>query len=130
MKFAQTVSKEEQQELHKIYHQHACFRTRQRAHAILLSQRGYPLNQIQDILQADRDSISVWIDRFNADGLAGLDDLPRSGRPLIYTSEEIAFFKAELDKEPHQIKQAQAKLQQQTAKTASKDTLKRALKKF
>jgi hypothetical protein len=49
---------------------------------------------------------------------------------LIYTSEEIAFFKAELDKEPRQIKQAQAKLQQQTAKTSSKDTLKRALKKF
>ena len=61
MKFAQTVSKEEQQELHKIYQQHACFRTRQRAHAILLSLRGYPLNQIQDILQADRDSISVGL---------------------------------------------------------------------
>jgi transposase len=126
---AQPLSKEVQQELHKIYPQHACFRNRQRAHAILLSQRGYSLNQIQDILQADRDSISVWIDRFNADGIAGLDDLPRSGRPLIYTSEDIAFFKAELDKEPRQIKQAQAKLQQQTAKTSSKDTLKRALKK-
>jgi len=82
MKFAQTLSKEVQQELHKIYQQHACFRTRQRAHAILLSLRGYTLNQIQDILQADRDSISVWIDRFNAEGIAGLDDLPRSGRPL------------------------------------------------
>jgi transposase len=94
------------------------------------SASGVILNHIQAILQADRDSISVWIDRFNADGIAGLDDLPRSGRPLIYTSEDIAFFKAELDKEPRQIKQAQAKLQQQTAKTASKDTLKRALKKF
>jgi transposase len=130
MKFVQTLSKEVQQELHKIYQQHACFRNRQRAHAILLSQRGYTLNQIQDILQADRDSISVWIDRFNAEGIAGLDDLPRSGRPLIYTSEKISFFKAVLDKEPRQIKQAQAKLQQQTAKTASKETLKRALKKF
>jgi transposase len=130
MKFVKTLSDEVQQELHKIYQQHTGFRNRQRAHAILLSLRGYTLNQIQDILQADRDSISVWIDRFNADGIAGLDDLPRSGRPLIYTSEEIAFFKAELDKEPCQIKQAQAKLQQQTAKTSSKDTLKRALKKF
>jgi hypothetical protein len=34
---AQPLSKEE---LPKIYHQHACFRNRQRAHAILLSQRG------------------------------------------------------------------------------------------
>jgi transposase len=130
MKFVKTLSDEVQQELHKIYQQHTCFRNRQRAQAILLSLRGYTLNQIQDILQTDRDSISVWIDRFNADGIAGLDDLPRSGRPLIYTSEEIAFFKAELDKEPRQIKQARAKLQQQTAKTSSKDTLKRALKKF
>jgi len=73
------LSKEVQEELHKIYQQHACFRTRQRAHAILLSQRGYTLNQIQAILQADRDSISVWIDRFNADGIAGLNDLLAQG---------------------------------------------------
>jgi len=130
MKFVQTLPDEVQQKLHKIYQHHACFKNRQRAHAILLSLRGYTINQIQDILQADRDSISTWIDRFNAQGINGLDDLPRSGRPSIYTTEEIAFFKAEIDKEPRQIKQAQAKLQQQTSKTSSKDTLKRALKKF
>lgn len=126
----QALSDEVQQELHQIYQHHASFKNRQRAHAILLSQRGYTLNQIQDILQADRDSISVWIDRFNAHGLLGLDDLPRSGRPTIYTAEEMAFFKAEIDKEPRQIKHAQAKLEQKTAKTSSKDTLKRMLKKF
>lgn len=130
MKFVQTLPHEAQQELQKIYQHHTCFKNRQRAHAILLSLRGYTINQIQDILQTDRDSISVWIDRFNAQGIAGLDDLPRSGRPSIYTPEEISFFKAEVDKEPRQIKQAQAKLQQKTAKTSSKDTLKRALKKF
>jgi hypothetical protein len=66
------LSKEVQQELQKIYHQHACFRNRQRAHAILLSQRGYSLNQIRDILQADRDSISVWIDNSRTGCLGSL----------------------------------------------------------
>lgn len=130
MKFAQTTSEAVLQELYQIYQHHTCFKNRQRAHAILLSLRGYTLNQIQDILQTDRDSISVWIDRFNANGIAGLSDLPRSGRPAIYTAEEIAFFKTALDQEPRQIKQAQAKLELKTAKTSSKDTLKRALKKF
>jgi transposase len=130
MKFVKTVSNEVQQALHEIYQHHACSKNRRRAHAILLSARGHTLNQIQEILQADRDSISLWMDRFNARGIAGLDDLPRSGRPSIYTAEEIAFFKAEVDKEPRQLKQAQAKLQQKTAKTSSRGTLRRALKKF
>lgn len=130
MKFAKTTSEAVLQELHQIYQHHTCFKNRQRAQAILLSLRGYALNQIQDILQVDRDSISSWINRFNANGVAGLSDLPRSGRPPVYTAEEIAFFKTELDQEPRQIKQAQAKLELKTAKTSSKDTLKRALKKF
>jgi transposase len=30
-----------------------------------------------------------WISRFNAQGLAGLADAPRSGRPATYTAEEV-----------------------------------------
>ncbi|PPD48106.1 MAG: hypothetical protein CTY16_06240 [Methylobacter sp.] len=49
----------------------------------------------------------------------GLGDLPRSGRPPIYTPEEIALFRAQLDEEPPQIKRAQALLEARTQKKRS-----------
>ena len=30
-----------------------------------------------------------WLERFNASGVAGLADAPRSGRPVTYTAEEV-----------------------------------------
>jgi len=33
--------------------------------------------------------VRKWIKRFNAAGLAGLQDQPRSGRPATYTSEQV-----------------------------------------
>lgn len=37
-----------------------------------------------------RPTVYTWIRRFNAQGIAGLDDLPRSGRPTTYTPQETA----------------------------------------
>lgn len=129
MKFVSPISKETEQKLNEIYKNSDTFRLRQRAHAILLSARGYKLEQLQDILQVDRDTLSVWIDRFEAKGIEGLSDLPRSGRPSIYDNEELLTFKEMVDKEPRKIKQAQAALQESTGKTSSLDTLKNGLKK-
>jgi transposase len=33
--------------------------------------------------------VRLWLKRFNADGLAGLEDRPRRGRPPTYTSEQV-----------------------------------------
>ncbi len=84
---------------------------------------------MQGIFQINRDYISRWIDRYNAQGIQGLEDAPRSGRPLIYTLEEIEIFKVKIQEEPRQIKQAQAFLEAQTNKKSCLETLKRILKK-
>jgi len=118
----------DQFELNSIYENHPNFRVRQRAHAMLLSHQGHTINQLQAIFQVNRDCISRWIDRFNAQGIDGLEDLPRSGRPHIYSEDEIKIFKTELDKEPRQIKKAQADLENQTGKKSCLETLKRILK--
>ena len=94
----------------------------------MLSHQGYTINQLQAIFQINRDYISLWIDRFNAQGIDGLEDLPRSGRPPIYTADEIDIFKAKIEQEPRQIKQAQAFLEMQTEKKSCLETLKRILK--
>jgi transposase len=35
------------------------------------------------------DVVRQWIKRFNAEGLAGLEDRPRGGRPPTYTAEQV-----------------------------------------
>jgi transposase len=128
-KFVQSISDAVRISLQECYATHSNFRVRQRAHAILLSSKGYTITQLQEIFEVDRDTISVWIDRFEAQGIAGLEDKPRPGRPSIYTDEELNQLKDLVDNEPRQLKQAQAILQQNTEKTSCRETLKRALKK-
>ena len=35
-------------------------------------------------------TVRAWVKRFNAQGLAGLEDQPRAGRPPTYTPEQVA----------------------------------------
>lgn len=129
LKYVQSISEEVKEQLNEMNASHPNFRVRQRAHAILLSSKGYPIARLQDIFEVDRDTVSIWLDRFDCQGIVGLENMPRSGRPPIYTDEEINSFKELIDKDPRQIKKAQAILQQTTHKTSCTETLKRALKK-
>jgi transposase len=129
LRFVQSISEEVKEQLREMYVTHPNFRVRQRAHAILLSSKGYPIAKLQDIFDVDRDTVSIWLDRFECQGIIGLENIPRSGRTPIYTDEDITLFKELIDKEPRQIKKAQAILQQTTNKTSCTETLKRALKK-
>lgn len=81
MKRVNTLSDSDRTALDVVYRQGSTHRERQRAQSILLSSRGYNLEQLSDILAADRDTISRWLARWEAEGLGGLSDAPRSGRP-------------------------------------------------
>ena len=128
MKFAQPIPEAVRVTLEEMYRHHPTFRCRQRAQAILLSLRGFTLPQIWSILAVRRDAISDWIDRWEQEGLLGLYDRPRAGRPRIYTESEVSLLKNLVDEEPRQLKKAQAQLKAMTQKTASTSTLKRLLK--
>jgi transposase len=54
-----------------------------RAVMILLSLHGLAPAQIAALLDCDSCTVRRWIGRFNAEGLEGLADRPRSGRPRI-----------------------------------------------
>lgn len=56
-------------------------RVSERMHAVLLSARGYEIGQIASILEYDEATIRRWIERYEAEGLEGLQDRPRPGRP-------------------------------------------------
>ena len=52
-----------------------------RAQMILLSARGHSVPEIAAIHGCGHDVVRTWLHRYMAAGVAGLDDLPRSGRP-------------------------------------------------
>jgi len=57
---------------------------RQAARAVmLLSLHGFPPAQIAALLDCHPATVRRWISRFNDEGLAGLADRPRSGRPAL-----------------------------------------------
>lgn len=80
MKFVSALTEAEQTALETLHLYSPASRQRQRAHAVLLSAKGYTLDQMADILRADRDTISVWLDAWQQRGLQGLADAPKPGR--------------------------------------------------
>ena len=48
---------------------------------ILLSSKGYPVPQIAEISDYDRDTVRAWIKRYLESGVDGLHDAKRSGHP-------------------------------------------------
>lgn len=55
-----------------------------RARIVLLAAEGEPLGRIARRVGVDRNTVRTWLDRFRAQGLAGLRDLPRPGRPPLF----------------------------------------------
>ena len=56
-------------------------RVSERMHMVLLSSRGYPVPQIAAIFDCDEATVRTWLGRFEAEGVDGLRDRPRRGRP-------------------------------------------------
>ncbi|MFF7753205.1 IS630 family transposase [Streptomyces sp. NPDC007971] len=59
-------------------------RDARRAHIVLLAAGGCPVWQIAEIVRVDVSTVVRWRDRFAREGMAGLKDRPRSGRPPVY----------------------------------------------
>lgn len=63
-------------------------RERQRAQAILWSHQGQDMESILSLLQVDRDTLSSWFSCWEREGITGLKDKPRSGRPAASNEAE------------------------------------------
>lgn len=62
----------------------------ERAKIILLAAKGHKVPAIAEQLKLTQSTVRTWLKRFNAGGLAGLNDRARSGRPATYTPDEVA----------------------------------------
>lgn len=127
-KFVKKLTSEQRQQLTEIMKSSAPQRKRMRAHAILLSERRYSINQIADIYQTDRDRVSQWLDWWEQYQFEGLDDDPRSGRPPTLTTEEKKEAVEIVRQEPRSIKQGLKSIADEIGKIISGDTLKKILR--
>ena len=60
----------------------------ERAQIVRLAAEGRTAPQIGERLRVHPQTVREWLRRFNAEGLPGLDDRPRPGKPLTYTPEQ------------------------------------------
>jgi transposase len=65
---------------HLLHHR---WRVATRAVMVLLSTAGMSAAEIGELLDCHPATVRRWIHRYNADGVAGLADCPRPGRPRI-----------------------------------------------
>lgn len=61
----------------------------ERAKIVWLSHRGKKVTAIAEELHLHAETVRTWLKRFNAQGLMGLQDAARSGRPATYNREQV-----------------------------------------
>jgi len=61
----------------------------ERARIIWHAHHGERVPAIAAALRLTESTVRRWLKRFNAAGLAGLEDQPRAGRPPTYTPDEV-----------------------------------------
>ncbi|MDM8561332.1 IS630 family transposase [Candidatus Parabeggiatoa sp. HSG14] len=95
---------------------------------MLLSARGYGIDEIANIFGVHRNTISTWIDKWEQTSISGLEDKPRSGHPCILTDSERELVIKLAKAHPRSIATIIALLIKKTGKRVSDTTIKRILK--
>ena len=128
MKFV-SLSREQLSELDAVMRSKGCDkRTFKRLQSIKLNATGYSILQIIDLLGVHYKSAYNWISRYEKEGVAGLKDKPKSGRPPILTEKDKDRVEAFIQETPQQPKVVLARVETELGKTVSRDTLRRVLK--
>jgi transposase len=84
------LTSEEEQALRTLAHSRtAQARLRDRARICWLAHHGQRVGAITRTVGVAQGTVRLWISRFNAEGLAGLRDRRRGGRPATYTAEQV-----------------------------------------
>ena len=95
------------QELGKVYHTHAKSYVRQRAHCLLLSDRGYSVPTLADIFSTRTHTVRQWFTRWETDGLQGLEIRPGRGlKPAINAENTslVTHIREEVSLNPHNLR--------------------------
>src|SRR5438046_2461813 len=85
-----TLTLEEQGAIGQLAHSRtAPARLVERARMVWHAAQGEGVPRIARRLTLDARTVRLWLSRFQAEGLTGLQDRPRSGAPVTYTPEVV-----------------------------------------
>jgi transposase len=128
MKFVSPLNEATRKALRAILHDDILPQRRARAHAVLLSAQGYRLEQLAEIFDRDRDTVSVWLTNWEEHAFDGLQDAPKSGRPRKTSLKQDKQILRIVEQHPQQARAAQAKLKKKNGLSLSVRTVQRRLK--
>ena len=75
------LNEQERNALRQLYRQTKDADLRSRCQMLLLSADGHGVAEIAELTLFDENSVLFWFDRYAAEGVDGLEDRPKSGRP-------------------------------------------------
>ena len=88
VRYVQPLTDEQRALLEKTMKEDTACRARSRAHSLLLSAAGTPIQIIAKTYQVHRITVSAWSKTWERHGAQSLPDHPRSGRPPKLTPDE------------------------------------------
>jgi transposase len=127
-KFVSPLNEEQIDDLNRVIKDSIKSQNRRRAQAILLSAKGYCIDEIAKLFDVNRNTVSIWINKWEQAGVSGLEDNPRSGHPCILTDEEKELVIKLASAHPRSVPTIIALLIKKTGKRVSDTTIKRILK--
>jgi transposase len=98
-----TLTKQQLQKIEQAIKSDADLRVRTRARIIRLLHRGYKRSEIAKILSISTGQVHYWHKRWQDQGLAGLADQPRSGRPRVTADDYNQKLEEVLETDPREL---------------------------
>ena len=129
VRYVQPLTDEQCALLEKTMKEDTAFRARSRAHSLLLSAAGTPIQTIAKAYQVHRVTVAAWITKWERHGAQSLPAHPRSARPPTLTPDEQELAKHSSKEAPRSLKQVVERFANKTGKRLSMSSLKRRAKK-
>jgi len=104
-------------------------RVRKRAEAILLSVRGYTIDEIGAITGFHRNTVSRWLDQWAERGVDGILEREGRGRKHSLSEDEERQVMEWIEENPRSANQAVGRIEESLGKIVSPDTVRRLLKR-
>ena len=101
-----------------------------RIQSVKLNAQEYSISTISQLLDVHYNTVYRWIGRYEAEGIDGLRDQPKSGRPSLLDEADRPSIEVWVKECPNQPKTILARIEDELDKTISRSTLKRALKQW
>lgn len=105
-------------------------RIRRKAGVILLSFRKYPVDEIAELYEIQRNTVSKYINAWEKHSRKGLQDIHKTGRPAKLKGSDIESAKKIIEKSPQFPRKIIAEISRKTGIMISSQTLRRLVKKL